>query len=104
VRKSRRPVHSIPEIARIASPIARSYGIGRLSVFGSYARGDATPDSDIDFLIVDKGSLRGLFQLAGFERSLEEGLGTPVDVVTKDGLDDRFLSCIEDDVVAVYEG
>ena len=92
----------IKEISRIVSPIAESYGVNRLSIFGSYARGMATQGSDIDFLINDKGSLRGLFQLAGFQAALEEGLGVSVDVVTKDGLDHRFLSNIIDDEVEVY--
>jgi predicted nucleotidyltransferase len=97
-------MYSISEISKIASPIARSYGINRLSVFGSYARGDATSDSDIDFLIVDEGSLCGLFQLAGFQLALEECFNVPVDVLTKDCLDDRFLSYIANDEVVVYEG
>jgi predicted nucleotidyltransferase len=102
-RESRKIVYSIPEISQIVSPIARSYGINRLSVFGSYARGDATPGSDIDFLIIDPGSLRGLFQLSGFQLALEEHLDIPVDVLTKDCLDERFLSYIEDDEVVIYE-
>ena len=54
-------VHSTKEIAEIVAPIAKEYGVGKLSIFGSYARGDATKDSDIDFLIIEKGKLRSLF-------------------------------------------
>ena len=97
-------MYSITEISKRISPIAKSYGINRLAVFGSYGRGEATPTSDIDFLIVDKGSLSGLFQLAGFELALEECLGASVDVLVKDGLDDQFLAFIEDDEVIIYEG
>jgi predicted nucleotidyltransferase len=96
-------MYSIPEISKIVSPIARSYGINRLSVFGSYARGDATPDSDIDFLIIDKGSLCGLFQLAGFELALEEALNTPVDVMTSGGLFEDVRNAAEREGMIVYE-
>ncbi|MDR1013789.1 MAG: nucleotidyltransferase domain-containing protein [Coriobacteriales bacterium] len=95
-------MHSIPEISKIVSPVARSYGIDRLSVFGSYARGEATSDSDIDFRIVEDGSLRGLIKLAGFCRELEASLGTPVDVLTNDAVDDGFLRRIKDEEVIVY--
>jgi predicted nucleotidyltransferase len=95
-------MHSIPEISHIVSPIARAYGVSRLSVFGSYARGEATSDSDIDFRIVDDGSLCGLIKLAGFCRELETGLNTPVDVLTNDALDEDFLNRIKDEEVLVY--
>jgi predicted nucleotidyltransferase len=95
-------VYSIPEISKIVSPVARSYGIDRLSVFGSYARGEATPDSDIDFRIVEDGSLRGLIRLAGFCRELQASLETPVDVLTNDAVDDGFLRRIKDEEVIVY--
>jgi predicted nucleotidyltransferase len=95
-------MYSIPEISRIASPIAHSYGINRLSVFGSYARGEATPRSDIDFRIVDDGSLRGLIRLAGFCRELEAALNSRIDVLTNDVLDDDFLNRIKDEEIIVY--
>jgi predicted nucleotidyltransferase len=95
-------MYSIQEISHIVSPIARTYGVSRLSVFGSYARGEATPDSDIDFRIVDDGSLRGLIKLAGFCRELETELSTPVDVLTNDALDEDFLNRIKDEEVLVY--
>jgi predicted nucleotidyltransferase len=95
-------VYSIPEISHIVSPIAQSYGVSRLSVFGSYARGEATPGSDIDFRIVDDGSLRGLVKLAGFCRELENSLNASVDVLTNDVLDEDFLNRIKDEEVLIY--
>jgi predicted nucleotidyltransferase len=95
-------MHSIPEISHIVSPIAQTYGVNCLSVFGSYARGEATLESDIDFRIVDDGSLRGLIKLAGFCRELETSLKTPVDVLTNDALDDEFLKRISSEEVIVY--
>jgi predicted nucleotidyltransferase len=95
-------IYSIDEIANIVAPIARAYGIGRLSLFGSYARGDATTNSDIDLRIIDKGSLRGLFQLAGFNYDLEEKFKTRVDVLPTDAINGDVLNEITKEEIIVY--
>ena len=41
-------IYSVEEIRQIAAPLARQYGIGALYLFGSYARGEARANSDID--------------------------------------------------------
>ena len=96
-------IYTTDEIKKIVEPIAREYGIGRLSLFGSYARGDAGPGSDIDFRLIDGGNIRGWFKLAGFNRELEEHLGTKVDVITCEPTDYEFLDGIKSDEVIVYE-
>ena len=53
--------------------LGEMYGAERIYLFGSYARGDAKSDSDIDFRI-DKGNIRGLFKLAGLQMALEKNL------------------------------
>ena len=55
-------IYTIDEIKAIASPIAESHGVAALYLFGSYARGEATSDSDLDFRI-EKGRIRTIFQL-----------------------------------------
>ncbi len=59
--------------------------VSRLGVFGSVARGDAGPDSDVDVL-VDFTSDGDLFDLAAVRRILTDALGCPVDVVPSGGL------------------
>jgi predicted nucleotidyltransferase len=66
------------EILRVAS----ARGVSNVRVFGSVARGDATPDSDIDLLVDFDLSHRGL-DLFGFEREVEELLRYPVEVGTQ---------------------
>ena len=95
-------VYTIEEISKIITPIAKSYGVGRLSLFGSYARGDATEASDIDFRIVEDGALRGFIRLAGFHRELEEKLQISVDVIPTDALSESFLKEIMTEEVIVY--
>ncbi|MDR1669131.1 MAG: nucleotidyltransferase domain-containing protein [Oscillospiraceae bacterium] len=93
---------TIDEIRAAVIPVARRYGIKKVALFGSYARGDATPESDVDIHISDKGALRSLFQLGGFYSDLEESLGTGLDVVTTGGLDDCFLEKIQKEEVVLY--
>jgi len=95
-------VYSIEDIQERIFPIAKRYGVERVFLFGSYARGDALPGSDID-LRVDSGAIRGYFKLAGFYRELEEALAIPVDVLTTGSLSETFLSRISDEEVILYE-
>jgi predicted nucleotidyltransferase len=69
------------EIQRIAA----KHGARNIRVFGSAARGDAKPDSDIDFL-VDAGPETSSWFPAGLVLDLEELLGRKVEVVTEKGL------------------
>lgn len=59
-----------------------------VALFGSVARGDDTPESDVDFLVeFDRGS--SLFDLMDLQEALQELLGLPVDVVSAGGLKER---------------
>ena len=93
--------HTIPEIRSVVSELAQKYGAQRIFLFGSYARGDMEPTSDID-LRIDKGTIRGL-ELAGLLVDLEDALGVPVDLIPTGSLDDRFLASIQHDEVLLYE-
>lgn len=94
--------YTIAEIQNLIAPVARRYGVERVFLFGSYARGEATPGSDID-LRVDSGAIRGYFKLAGFYRELAETLGKSVDVLTTGALSDEFLARIAKEEVMLYE-
>ena len=96
-------IYTTDEIKRIVEPVAREYGVGRLSLFGSYARGEAGPDSDIDIRVIDGGNIRGLFKLAGFKCDLEDCFGTKVDVIAVDPSAREFLEEIRNDEVIIYE-
>jgi len=97
-------VYEINELRRLIAPIAQAFGVRRLALFGSYARGIATPASDVDLRIVDRGTLRGLFRLAAFQTALEEKLKLNVDVVPTDSLSEVFLDNIKDEEIIVYDG
>jgi hypothetical protein len=68
--------------------LAARYGVGNLRIFGSVARGDAGPDSDLD-LLVELAPGMTLLRHAAFERELQELLGRKVHVVSERGLRPR---------------
>src|SRR5687767_4091442 len=68
--------------------IAARYGASNVRLFGSLARGDYKPESDIDILIeLEPG--RSLFDMVGLGMKLEEMLGRKVDVFTEKSLKER---------------
>jgi predicted nucleotidyltransferase len=71
--------------------IAARNGVTNVRVFGSVARGDSRPDSDVDFLVNLEAS-RSLLDLARLLRELQALLHCPVDVVTEAGLRPRLRS------------
>lgn len=95
-------IYEIDEIKRISAPIAKRYGVKKLSIFGSFARGEQNKTSDIDFLI-EKGDIRG-WEFFGFINNLEDVLGVHVDVFTYDSLKDSLISDALLDEVVLYEG
>ena len=64
---------------------AAKHGAHNVRVFGSFARGDSRPDSDVDFL-VDFERGRGMFDIGGMLLDLEALLGRKVDLVEPGGL------------------
>ena len=94
-------VPHIADIQRTVADLGKQYGTERIFLFGSFARGDAAADSDID-LRIDKGKIRGLFALSGFRLALEECLGRKVDLLTSDSLDAEFLARIKSEEVLLY--
>lgn len=69
----------IDDIRSAVSVVARRYGLGKATLFGSYARGDADATSDVD-LVVELTHPLG-FARNAVSRELESELGTSVDVV-----------------------
>lgn len=95
-------VYTIDEIKKLSVPIAKEYGVDSLSLFGSYARGEATSESDVNFYI-EKGNIKGLLDFIGFVQDLEEKLHCHVDVVTTTIEDKKFIEMIRKEGVLLYE-
>ena len=78
--------YTIDEIMRRVAPVAKKYELAAVYLFGSYARGEATADSDVDLLVDLTGSvIRGL-NFASLFNDLETALEVSIDLVTVDSL------------------
>lgn len=89
------------EIQKTVSALGEQYGAERIYLFGSYARGDAAEDSDVD-LRIDRGNIRG-WALGGLLIDLEVSLRKKVDLLTTGSLQREFLDSIKDEEVLLYE-
>ena len=93
--------YSIEELKRIVFPIAERYGVDKVYLFGSVARGDYTENSDYDFCI-ERGKIRSLLDLSGFFQDLRDAVGCEIDLVTTKSLEPEFLNKIISEGVVVY--
>lgn len=98
---------TIDEIRERITPICKRYGVKKAYLFGSYARGEATEESDVDLCIESGGSehLRGLFRLSGFRLDLVDALEREVDLLTSiphGDLTDKFRANLKRDEVLLY--
>ena len=91
---------SLDEIRSQIKPLLAKHGVVSAAIFGSYARGEATKDSDLDLLITLKPRAT-LFDLIGLKQDLEDLLGIRVDVVTERSLSRRLRPYVEPDKVPV---
>jgi uncharacterized protein len=88
--------------ARLAD-LCRRYRVRELSVFGSAARGEMRPDSDIDLLVDFQPNAEvGLIEHAGLMLDLARLLGRKVDLVSKNGLKPRIRSTVLGEAQLVY--
>ena len=93
---------TVDEIRRLITPIAETYDVKRLSLFGSYARGEADENSDVDLLIEKGDKLRG-WAMGGLYNDLSNVLGKELDLVSTSINDPVFLASIKSDEVTLYE-
>lgn len=87
-----------PHIEELKTRITRTlkrHDVAHASIFGSFARGDAEENSDLDIIVKFKGE-KSLLDLVGLKLELEDALGRSVDVLTYNALHpairDRILS------------
>ena len=103
--------YTIDEIRSRITPVAEKYGLVAVYLFGSYARGEATADSDVDLLVdLSRTQIDSLFKLGGLYSDLEEALGTGIDLVTVDSIEEptdrrsqiHFREAIQKERVMIY--
>ncbi len=72
-------------LAEHREELEATHKVKSLALFGSVARDEAGPDSDVDLLVEFNGPV-GLLDLVGLQQRLEGLMGRPVDLVTREGL------------------
>lgn len=95
-------IFTIEEITKRTIPIAIKHGVNRLCLFGSYARNEASDESDLDF-IMDDGDVTSLIKYMSFVQDLEDEFKCHVDLVSSCSNNKEFLNKIKKDVVIIYE-
>lgn len=81
-----------------------SQPVSKAWLFGSYSRGEETPDSDIDLLVTfDSNARISLMKLPGMSLELEELLGREVDIVPDGSLRPYAESSVNRDKILIYE-
>jgi len=87
-------------IKSIKPQIKNQYHITELGIFGSYIRGEENENSDIDILI-NYAEAPSLFELIDLELYISECVGIKADVVTKNGLKQRYKDKILAEVIYI---
>lgn len=77
-------------------------GAKRIAVFGSYARGEPKPDSDVD-IIVDFKERKSLLDLARIERVMSENLGLKIDLLTEKAISPYLIDRIKKEMEVIYQ-
>jgi len=91
---------AISLLAQSKPVLAERYGVTKLALFGSTARGTARPDSDVDVLVAFDGAASSA-RYFGVQFYLEDVLGCPVDLVTEKALRAELRPFIEREAVHV---
>lgn len=92
---------TIKQIKERIKPVMEKHGIKNVYLFGSYARGEANRNSDVD-IYCDSGDVSSLFKAVAFNDELEEALGKKVDVVTIGSrMHDFFRQQLEEDMIKI---
>ena len=92
---------TVDRIKQAVAPLAEKYSIVKVDLFGSYANGNATEKSDVDFFVLFDADVPSIFKVMGFKAELEQSLSYSVDIVTLPITRPDRLNV--DEVVSVYE-
>jgi predicted nucleotidyltransferase len=94
---------SMVEFDRTAlARLCRDHDVAQLLIFGSAARGEEHPDSDLDLIVAFRRPT-GLLELVRFERQLGEFFGRSVDLVTEPGLSPYIRDAVLASTAVLYD-
>jgi len=76
-------------------------GAKKISIFGSYVRGEATPESDLDLIVEFEESI-SLLDIVGFEIDLSEQLGIKVELLTEKSISPYMIESVLAEAKVIY--
>ena len=92
---------SIEELRTAVRPVAEKYGVEKVYLFGSVARGDCTDNSDYDFYI-ERGKIRSAIILSEFFLDLRDAVGAEIDMISTKLVRPELMNRIIEDRVLIY--
>ncbi|MDR0548074.1 MAG: nucleotidyltransferase domain-containing protein [Deltaproteobacteria bacterium] len=104
-------IYTINELKDRITPVAIKHGLPAVFLFGSYARGEARDDSDVDLLVDRTGTaLSGLNALCGLSLELEDAVEKPIDLIYTSSLEQGctkkqspyFINNINNEKIKIY--
>ena len=93
---------SVAEITRKIVPVLEAYGVSYAGIFGSTARGDERPDSDVDILVTTTKPV-SIYTFMALKDELSLVVGRDVDLVSKSAVNKYIEPYINEDLITVYE-
>ncbi|OGE77977.1 MAG: hypothetical protein A2751_01740 [Candidatus Doudnabacteria bacterium RIFCSPHIGHO2_01_FULL_46_14] len=95
---------TLEEIKKRAIPILKKNDVEFAGIFGSYARGEAGPDSDVDLIVRfgKSANEKSLLDIIHLENELTDAFGTKTDLATEDELHPMIKPQVEKDLVPIY--
>jgi uncharacterized protein len=97
------PLKQVIRTLRSQEQELRARGISHAALFGSVARGDSSPASDIDLLVdLDPSRQLSIFDFIGIKHFLDDTFGRQVDLVSRHGVSAYVLPAIERDLIRVF--
>lgn len=94
-------VNLVPGAERLRE-VCERFGVARLDLFGSFSRGEANADSDVDLLYVLKPGTRLGFRISALEDELAELFGRRVDLVAREYVNPHLRDVILRDAKPLY--
>ncbi len=103
-------IYTIDEIKEIVAPVAKKYNLEKVYLFGSYARGEATENSDVDLRIDGDQNIHSWFELSGLFLDFQDALKKSIDLITtsalrqnmNDPLTQKFVTTIQKEEKLIY--
>ncbi|MBR2830834.1 nucleotidyltransferase domain-containing protein [Candidatus Saccharibacteria bacterium] len=92
---------TVNKIQDVVTKLGKKYGLASAYLFGSYAKNNATEESDVD-IIIERGEVKTYDKYYHLHKELEAELGKSVDLLATDGVRPMFYELIKNERIPLY--